>query len=112
MAFRDGMCLAPRGHLRVKSFHREYATTSASNETPGFQITDTDNRDLHPVDEVVALATAYGWPQNYAPAYTRSHAYYGEATYLFRISLRTIRRVGCLQTGCAKRPASLVGFGK
>lgn len=37
-----------------------------------------------------------GRPQNYASAYTRSHAYYGEATYLFWVRVRTIRRVGCV----------------
>src|ERR1700675_91819 len=70
---------------RARSFHREYANNVAFERDAGFRIADTGYRDLHLVDEVANRSRRLGdsyvslkSPQNYAFAYTRSYASYGE----------------------------------
>ena len=70
----------------ARSFHREYANNVAFERDAGFRIADTGYRDLDLVDEVAnqfpqigrLLCIARRRLQNYAFAYTRSYASYGE----------------------------------
>jgi hypothetical protein len=77
---------------------------------PGFRITTQTTAICTPLKgsqiTIIVAGNGFGWPQNYAPAYTRSHAYYGEATYYFGLGCEPLDEWGVSQTGCAKRPAS------